>query len=396
MGGAARARALDPVLDKAAVRFQVVSEGERGLLGVGYRRPVSSPRPPRRTAAEARRAVDESERGRGCAVLGRRSPPRSASSCRVEMSEDEGDRGRVLRRRPGLLIGRHGQTIDAIQELANAIAGRGTASERKEVVVDAAGYRERRRRRSRRSPLRADERCARGRAVELEPMSAVERKVVHMRLKDATGVETTSEGDGAESLRRRPTRRSSDWLAAVVATPGLTALRPGDARRVLLEDALRAVDVVAVRGPDRRRRLGRRLARDPARARAARTRGRRCWRPSGGSASSSSGWAPPNARVVCGRAEEQPVDWAGVAVAKALAPPPVAAEWCLPLVRPGGAVGALGRRERRPRAAVARVAERLARRADGVATASSSCERSARRRPASRAGPGSRRKRPLA
>ena len=40
----------------------------------------------------------------------------------------------------------------------------------------------------------------------------------------------------------------------------------------------------------------------------------------------------PNAHVVCGRAEEQPVDSWGVAVAKALAPPPVAAEWCLPLV----------------------------------------------------------------
>ena len=47
-------------------------------------------------------------------------------------------------------------------------------------------------------------------------------------------------------------------------------------------------------------------------------------------------WAPPNARVVWGRAEEQPTDWAGVATAKALASPPVAAEWCLPLVRPGG------------------------------------------------------------
>ena len=49
-------------------------------------------------------------------------------------------------------------------------------------------------------------------------------------------------------------------------------------------------------------------------------------------------WTPefPNVRVVCGRAEEQPVDTWGVAVAKALAPPPVAAEWCLPLVAPGG------------------------------------------------------------
>jgi 16S rRNA (guanine527-N7)-methyltransferase len=49
-------------------------------------------------------------------------------------------------------------------------------------------------------------------------------------------------------------------------------------------------------------------------------------------------WAPANARVVWGRAEEQATDWAGVAVAKALAHPPTAAEWCLPLVREGGAV----------------------------------------------------------
>jgi 16S rRNA (guanine527-N7)-methyltransferase len=49
-------------------------------------------------------------------------------------------------------------------------------------------------------------------------------------------------------------------------------------------------------------------------------------------------WAPPNVRVVWGRAEEQETDWAGVAVAKALAHPPTAAEWCLPLVRRGGGV----------------------------------------------------------
>ena len=49
-------------------------------------------------------------------------------------------------------------------------------------------------------------------------------------------------------------------------------------------------------------------------------------------------WAPPNARVLWGRAEEQPVDTYGVALAKALAQPATAVEWCLPLVRPGGAV----------------------------------------------------------
>ena len=69
-------------------------------------------------------------------------------------------------------------------------------------------------------------------------------------------------------------------------------------------------------------------------------------------------WAPPNARVVWGRAEEQPVDTYGVALAKALAQPATAVEWCLPLVRPGGAaVLWLG-----PSAdleAVAQVAERI-------------------------------------
>jgi 16S rRNA (guanine527-N7)-methyltransferase len=49
-------------------------------------------------------------------------------------------------------------------------------------------------------------------------------------------------------------------------------------------------------------------------------------------------WAPPNARVVWGRAEEQDVDAFGVALAKALARPATAVEWCLPLVRPGGIV----------------------------------------------------------
>jgi 16S rRNA (guanine527-N7)-methyltransferase len=73
------------------------------------------------------------------------------------------------------------------------------------------------------------------------------------------------------------------------------------------------------------------------------------------------GWETelPNLRVVWGRAEEQENDRFGVAVAKALAPPPVAAEWCLPLVRPGGAavlwVGPTVDRD-----AVARAAEQLA------------------------------------
>jgi 16S rRNA (guanine527-N7)-methyltransferase len=76
--------------------------------------------------------------------------------------------------------------------------------------------------------------------------------------------------------------------------------------------------------------------------------------------------APPNARVVWGRAEEQEIDWAGVAVAKALAPPPVAAEWCLALVRPGGAVVLWVGPSAKP-GRLADVAERLAAHVEDVA-----------------------------
>jgi 16S rRNA (guanine527-N7)-methyltransferase len=70
-------------------------------------------------------------------------------------------------------------------------------------------------------------------------------------------------------------------------------------------------------------------------------------------------WVPPNARVVWGRAEEQETDWVAGALAKALAPPQVAAEWCLPLVRPGGVV-VLWVGESAELDRVARVAARLA------------------------------------
>jgi spoIIIJ-associated protein len=85
----------------------------------------------------------------------------------------------------GLLIGRHGQTIDALQLLCY-----------RAVVVDAAGYRERRREMLGRQADSAAERALRsGNPVELEPMNAQERRVVHDHLKERAGIETYSEGD---------------------------------------------------------------------------------------------------------------------------------------------------------------------------------------------------------
>ena len=152
------------------------------------------------------------------------------------------------------------------------------------------------------------------------------------------------------------------WLEEVVATPGLTALREaGEARRVLLDDALRGAPLVeaaegsvvdvgsgggtpgiplAVALPDREvtlleseRRKCRFLERWTAEL--------------------------PNLRVVWGRAEEQPLETHGVAVARALAQPVVAAEWCLPLVVQGGTVILWVGPSADP-ARVARVAERVA------------------------------------
>jgi spoIIIJ-associated protein len=95
----------------------------------------------------------------------------------------------------GLLIGRRGQTIDALQLLAYQAAYRGMR-ERKRVIVDVAGYRERRRESLEGRADRAAEQALQlSRPVELEEMSAQERRVVHERLKERAGVETYSEGD---------------------------------------------------------------------------------------------------------------------------------------------------------------------------------------------------------
>ena len=95
----------------------------------------------------------------------------------------------------GLLIGKHGSTIDALQHLAFRAAFRGEEI-RKQVVVDAAGYRERREGALHRMADRAAAEALRyARPVELEPMRATERKIVHTYLGERNDVETHSEGD---------------------------------------------------------------------------------------------------------------------------------------------------------------------------------------------------------
>jgi 16S rRNA (guanine527-N7)-methyltransferase len=129
------------------------------------------------------------------------------------------------------------------------------------------------------------------------------------------------------------------WLDRLLARPGLTSIRDRDeARRVHVEDSLRGLSVVE-RFPGEIVDVGSgggtpgvplALALPERSFTLLEANGRKCV--------FLESLAIPNVRVVHGRAEEQEVDRFGLAVAKALAPPPVAAEWCLPLVRPGGVV----------------------------------------------------------
>lgn len=135
--------------------------------------------------------------------------------------------------------------------------------------------------------------------------------------------------------------RLERWLEALVVTPGLTSVRdPKEARRVHLDGSLSALETVReFDGPIVDVGSGGGAPGIPLAA-AVPEREVTLLESSRRKCEFLERWTAelPNLSVVCGRAEEQPVDAFGVALAKALAPPPVAAEWCLPLVAPGGAV----------------------------------------------------------
>jgi spoIIIJ-associated protein len=188
---------LQPGIDKAAVRFQVLTEGERGLLGVGFSPArVIATVDPGAVVAEAPPAEDDSELGAEVREILGRILEAIGIRAQIEIREDDETLlATIAGGELGLVIGKHGQTIDAIQYLINAILWRGQDDERKPVVIDAAGYRARREATLDSLAVRSAERVASsGREVELDPMTAVERKIVHVRLKEFPGVNTRSEG----------------------------------------------------------------------------------------------------------------------------------------------------------------------------------------------------------
>jgi spoIIIJ-associated protein len=216
--------------DRSAVEIEVLDEGSKGLLGIFGARlarvrvtlksepavavgatadsaegedaptaagdvPAAEPVPEEKRLTRTEALDKACEFVRGVAT-------RLGIDVDIETREAEDDIVYVdmSGERVGLLIGRHGQTLDAIQYLANVVANRNCTG-RLRLVLDVEGYRVRRQA----TLTHLAERMARkaveeGRKTVLEPMNALERRVIHMALKDHEAVTTYSEGE--EPYRR--------------------------------------------------------------------------------------------------------------------------------------------------------------------------------------------------
>ena len=194
---------LHPGLDRDRVTFEVLAEGERGLLGVG----TSPARVLARAAVPETPAEAEDESPATPDAAG--SLAQLAKGLVTEIVEEIGldadvtvsERGDsidvdVSARDIGLLIGRNGRTIDAVQQILSAVVHRSEGPGGRQIQVDAGGYRRRRRERVESEAHRASRRVLEtGSTVSLEPMTSLERKLVHTALQDVEGVETSSEGE---------------------------------------------------------------------------------------------------------------------------------------------------------------------------------------------------------
>jgi spoIIIJ-associated protein len=213
-----------PGLDRQAVEFQVLSEGERGLMGIG-REPArvvatlgATPTPEQRAAVSERRTESRPSRPRPAPEpapdLGEESESEEAAEVRTIVAAvasglglgatlhvgetDEAVTATLSGGELGVVIGKHGKTIDAVQYLVNAIRAR--EGDAKPVVIDAQNYRRRREQALAETAERAARDVVRtGQPVALDPMTSVERKIVHLLLKDRADVETSS--DGREPFR---------------------------------------------------------------------------------------------------------------------------------------------------------------------------------------------------
>lgn len=189
-------RKVVPYVNERDVDFSVMEEGSRG--GFFGRGKVEAQVEARLRPAAEREEADEPFESGGADTL-REFVQTVVDLMGIEAAVEahetaEGVRANVSGADLGLLIGRHGATIDALQYIA-AIVVNGDRSERRQVIVDAEGYRERREAALRSLADRTAQKVARESvSIALKPMSAAERKVIHLYLKDSARVTTVSEG----------------------------------------------------------------------------------------------------------------------------------------------------------------------------------------------------------
>ncbi|HHT01655.1 MAG TPA: protein jag [Firmicutes bacterium] len=171
-------------IQRGEAEFEVVQEAQKGLFGfLGGQEAIVKVRPIPQTASFASDFVQEVTRQLGVTVD-------------VETRRENGyvfcD---VFGKNVGLLIGRRGQTLDALQYLVN-VAGSRHCPGHERVILDVEGYRSRRKEALERLAARVADRVRNtGRRVRLEPMSPHERKVIHVALQQEKGITTFSEGE---------------------------------------------------------------------------------------------------------------------------------------------------------------------------------------------------------
>jgi len=183
------AKALEELgLPRERVEIEVLEEGSRGILGI-----ISG----KSAKIKARKKTEKKEVAREfvsgvCERLG------IGSSVNItdEMENPKQVTIEIQGENMGLLIGKRGQTIDALQYLTTLVANRKKDEDYLRVIIDAEDYRNRREKTLEALAKRMAEKAARtGRKVLLEPMSPQERRVIHMTLKDDTRVKTFSQGE---------------------------------------------------------------------------------------------------------------------------------------------------------------------------------------------------------
>jgi spoIIIJ-associated protein len=185
-------------IPRERVRVEILNDAKRGLLGFGGQRA--------RVRVSPRAETPATEQARAAHVAPGEDAVRVLSELlalmgvpgKVERSTDEAGQVvlRIASEFGGLLIGRRGQTLDALEHLINRIVTRSDEQSGR-ILVDAEGYRERRSRELREIAVRLAARVGQtARAQSLDPLSARERRIVHLALAGDTTVTTRSIGEG--------------------------------------------------------------------------------------------------------------------------------------------------------------------------------------------------------